>query len=116
MTTKTKLAAVLIAALAIFSAADSSPARAQDAQVATATHIVSHIEVAPAASYAAVALLRKLREASLHEPGNASFVVLQRIGQPQHFLILESWRDAKEIDAIEKKRMSAPQAHTPDRL
>jgi quinol monooxygenase YgiN len=70
----------------------AAPARAQDAG---ATYVVSYVEVAPWAQHMALPLLRKLREASRKEAGNAGFEVLQRIGQPQHFIILESWKDAK---------------------
>jgi len=68
-------------------------ARAQDA---SATYVVSYIEVAPSsARTAAVSVLRALREASRKEAGNSGFEVLQRIGQSQQFAILEVWTDAK---------------------
>ena len=68
-------------------------ARAQDA---SATYIVSYIEIAPtSARTAAVLVLRALRDASRKEAGNSGFEVLQRIGQPQQFAILEVWSDAK---------------------
>jgi quinol monooxygenase YgiN len=68
------------------------PAHAQEP---SATYVVSYIEVAPWARHAALPLLRRLRDASRKEAGNIGFEVLQRIGQAQHFVILESWRDAK---------------------
>jgi len=68
-------------------------ARAQDA---SATYVVSYIEVVPSsARTAAVSVLRALREASRKEAGNSGFEVLQRIGQSQQFAILEVWTDAK---------------------
>jgi quinol monooxygenase YgiN len=66
--------------------------RAQDA---SAVYIVGYIEVTPSARTATVSMLRTLRDASRKEAGNSSFEVLQRIGQPQQFAILEVWRDAK---------------------
>jgi quinol monooxygenase YgiN len=70
-----------------------SSARAQDA---SATYIVSYIEVAPSsARTAAVSALRALRDTSRKEAGNSGFEILQRIGQPQQFAILEVWNDAK---------------------
>src|SRR5665213_757844 len=92
MTTLRRMGIALAAGLI----AGSSPARAQDT---TTTHIVSHVEVVPSASQSAARLLRKLREASRKEPGNLRFVVLRRIGQPEHFVILESWIDAKAQNA-----------------
>jgi quinol monooxygenase YgiN len=69
------------------------PTRAQNAG---ASYIVSYIEVAPSsARNAAASALRALRDASRKEAGNSSFEVLQRIGQPQQFAILEVWSDAK---------------------
>jgi quinol monooxygenase YgiN len=68
-------------------------ARAQDAR---STYVVSYIEVAPSsARTAAVSVLRALSKASRKETGNSGFEVLQRIGRPQQFAILEVWSDAK---------------------
>jgi quinol monooxygenase YgiN len=68
-------------------------ARAQDA---SATYIVSYIEVAPSsARTAAVPVLRAIRDASRKEAGNSGFEVLQGIGRSQQFAILEVWNDAK---------------------
>jgi quinol monooxygenase YgiN len=68
------------------------PVRAQDTAT---TYIVSYIEVAPATRNTARAELRKLRDSSRKEAGNTGFIILQGIERPQHFAILESWRDAK---------------------
>ena len=68
-------------------------ARGQDA---SATYVVSYIEVAPSSvRTAAVSVLRTFREASRKEPGNSAFEVLQRVGRPHQFAILEVWSDAK---------------------
>jgi len=66
--------------------------RAEDASTAYA---VAYIEVAPSSTRTAVSVLRELRDASRREAGNRSFEVLQRIGQPQQFAILEAWSDAR---------------------
>jgi quinol monooxygenase YgiN len=88
--TMPRLFAVAIAAGLI---AVMASARAQNAG---ATYVVSYIEVAPSsARTAAVSALRALSKASREEAGNSGFVVLQRIGSPQQFAILEVWRDAK---------------------
>jgi quinol monooxygenase YgiN len=68
-------------------------ARAQDAST---TYVVSYIEVAPSsARTAAVSVLRALSKVTRKEAGNSGFEVLQRIGRPQQFAILEVWSDAK---------------------
>lgn len=77
--------------IAILIAGIASP----HAQDASATYVVSYIEVAPSATGAAASLLRALRDASRKEAGNSGFEVLQRKGQPQQFAVLEYWNDAK---------------------
>jgi quinol monooxygenase YgiN len=77
------IAAVLVAGIA--------PARAQDA---SKSYLVGYIEVAPSSRAVAVNMLRALRNASRKETGNRGFEVLQRIGQPEQFAILEIWSDA----------------------
>jgi len=58
-------------------------------------YVVSYIEVAPPARTQARRLLRALDQASRKEAGNAGFEVLERVDRTQHFLILETWKDAK---------------------
>lgn len=85
-----RLLASLIVCCAVLPAA-----RAADADVA---YIVSYIETAPAAAANAAATARAFGKASRQEPGNLRFEVLQRIGQLNHFAILEAWKD-KEAHA-----------------
>ena len=59
------------------------------------SYVVSYIEVVPSAKNSTRALLRKLRDDSRRETGNSSFEILQRIDRRQHFVILETWKDAK---------------------
>lgn len=87
--TMLRLFGVTIAASLIAGIAST---RAQDANAA---YTVGYIEIAPSSAQTAVSVLRELRDASRKEAGNRSFVVLQRIGQPQQFAILEAWSDAK---------------------
>ena len=87
--TMLRLFGVTIAASLIAGVASS---RAQDA---SAAYTVGYIEVAPSSARTAVSVLRELRDASRKEAGNKSFEILQRIGQPQQFAILEVWSDAK---------------------
>jgi quinol monooxygenase YgiN len=83
------------------------------AQDASAIYIVGYIEVAPSARTEAVSLLRALRDASRKEAGNSGFEVLQRIGRPQQFAILEVWSDAK---AQASHAAAAGTAHFHDEL
>lgn len=70
-------------------------ARADDAGTA---YIVSYFEVMPPSKDRVLALLRQFGKASRGEGGNLRFEVLQRIGQPDQFVILEAWKD-KEAQA-----------------
>jgi len=84
-----RLFAVVIAAALTMSIA---PIRAQNAGP---TYVVSYIDFVASGQRAAVPVLRALRDASRKEAGNRSFEVLQGIGRPQQFAILEVWDDAK---------------------
>jgi quinol monooxygenase YgiN len=64
-------------------------ASAQD----TNAYIVTYIEVAPAAKDQAATLMRELAGVSRKESGATRFEILQRIDRPQHFAILEVWKD-----------------------
>lgn len=62
-------------------------------------YVVSYFETAPAAQNEAAALTRAFGEASRKEDGNLRFDVLQRIGQTNHFSIVEAWKDANARNA-----------------
>lgn len=66
------------------------PAAAQDAATA---YIVAYFETAPAAAAQARAMLAGLAKSSRAQAGNLQFVALQRLGQPNHFALLEAWKD-----------------------
>jgi quinol monooxygenase YgiN len=89
--------------LAILSPSFMQPVDAQDANVA---YVVSYLEATPPATDKVLALVRELGKASRKDGGNLRFEVLQRIGQPNHFAILEAWKD-KDAQAVH-----AAAAHT----
>jgi quinol monooxygenase YgiN len=74
--------------LALLACAVTQTARAQDA-----AYVVSYFETTPAAQNEAAALARAFGETSRKDEGNLRFDVLQRIGQPNHFSIIEAWKD-----------------------
>lgn len=59
----------------------------------TTAYIVSYIEVAPAAQGQVRGMMAQIAKTSRKDAGNLQYVVLQRIGQPNHFAILETWKD-----------------------
>ena len=70
-------------------------AQAQDAPV----YVVSYIEVAPTAGSTAAALLRQLATNSRKEPGATRFEVFQQTSRPNHFTVVEIWKDQNAYDA-----------------
>ena len=64
------------------------------AQMNEAAYVVTYIEVTPAATEQAIDLLLAHGDASRNDDGNTRFQVLQRIGRPNHFALLETWVDA----------------------
>jgi len=65
-------------------------ARAGDADIA---YVVSYLEVNPPSAGNVAHMLREFGKASRKDDGSVRFEVLQRIGQPNHFAILEIWKD-----------------------
>jgi quinol monooxygenase YgiN len=88
------LYAVLALALMPFVAAQ--PANAQNDPT---IHMVSYIDVAPAAKDQAAALLRPLAEASHKDAGNLLFQILQRTAPANQFVIVATWKDQQALDA-----------------
>lgn len=56
-------------------------------------HLVTYVEVMPTSAAAALSVLERYRDATLREDGNVRCELLQRIGEPHQFVILEVWRD-----------------------
>lgn len=74
---------------------------------------VTYIEVAPGASGKALTLLRTLRAASRKADGSLRFEALQRRERPNHFAIIEVWRDTP---AFEASLASAPRKTFRDQI
>jgi quinol monooxygenase YgiN len=64
--------------------------------------IVSYIEVAPRSADKAAALIKAQSAAGRKQAGNLRFEALQRIGQRNHFVILEAWSDPDARNAHAK--------------
>jgi quinol monooxygenase YgiN len=60
---------------------------------------VIYVEVMPPATAEGGTLLRRYQAATRSEDGNLRCEVVQRIGQPHQFAILEIWRDQKAFEA-----------------
>ena len=80
---------------------------------ATAVVGITVLDVVPGAATQAVAVFKQYREAARKQPGNLGVDVLQEIGQPDRFVIYETWQDQAAFDANEK---AAPSAELRDKL
>jgi quinol monooxygenase YgiN len=71
----------------------------QAAQAAGAIYVVTHVDVPPPSREACEALLKQLAEGSQKEAGAARFDVYQQTNRPNHFTVLEVWKDQAAMDA-----------------
>jgi quinol monooxygenase YgiN len=61
--------------------------------------VVTHVDVIPARKDDGLAALRQLADDSRPAAGNLRFEVVQQINRPNHFTVVEIWKDAKAVEA-----------------
>lgn len=76
-------------------------------------YVATHVDVIPPRKDDGVAALKRLGEDSRRDPDNLRFEVVQQISRPNHFTVIEIWRDAK---AVETHSMAAPTREFRDKL
>ena len=64
-----------------------------------AIYAVTHVDVIPPRKDDAVALLKQLAEDSRKDAGNLRFDVVQQTNRPNHFTVVEAWKDRQAFDA-----------------
>jgi quinol monooxygenase YgiN len=64
-----------------------------------AIYVVTHVDVFPTGKDQAVELVKAQADAARKDDGNLRFDVLQWDGHPNHFTLVEAWRDRKAFDA-----------------
>jgi len=64
-----------------------------------ATYVLTHVDVFPTFKDQAAALVKAQAEAARKDDGNLRYDVLQWDGHPNHFTLVEVWRDRKAFDA-----------------
>ena len=69
------------------------------ASAAGPIYAVTHVDVIPPRKEDGVALLRQLATDSGHDAGNVRFDVLQQTNRPNHFTVVEIWKDRASFDA-----------------
>jgi len=69
------------------------------AQASGPVHVVSYVEVQPAAKSEAAATLKMLRDASRKDEGNLAADAVESTARPGHFVVLTAWKDQAALDA-----------------
>jgi quinol monooxygenase YgiN len=64
-----------------------------------AVYVVTHVDVIPPRKEDGLAALKQLAAESRGAPGNVRFEVVQQTNRPNHFTVVEIWKDAKAVDA-----------------
>jgi quinol monooxygenase YgiN len=91
---------VLLVAIAVMVATPDARAQAPaPSPIEGPVYSVIYVEVMPTAIAEGGALLRRYRAATRTGDGNLRCEVVQRIGQPHQFAVLEVWRDQKAFEA-----------------
>jgi quinol monooxygenase YgiN len=66
---------------------------------ADALYVLTHVDVFPVHKDQAIELVRAQADAARKDDGNLRFDVVQWDGHPNHFTLVEVWRDRKAFDA-----------------
>ena len=70
-----------------------------DQAMATAVFVLTHVDVPPPAKDDCIALLKQMTDNSRKDAGVLRFDILQQDSRPNHFTVVEGWRDRKAHDA-----------------
>src|SRR5262245_62167634 len=63
-----------------------------------AVYVVTHVDVIPPRKDDGLAAVRQLADASRPSPGNVRFEVVQQTNRPNHFTVVEIWKDARAVE------------------
>lgn len=61
--------------------------------------VVTHVDVPPTFKDGVMALLKALAEDTRKDPGNLMYEAVQQTSRPNHFTVVEVWKNAKAFDA-----------------
>src|SRR2546426_2405838 len=64
-----------------------------------AVFVATHVDVIPPRKDDGVAALKRLGDESRKGAGNLRFEVVQQTNRPNHFTVVEMWKDAKAVEA-----------------
>ena len=63
-----------------------------------AIYVVTHVDVIPPRKDDGVAALKRLGDESRRGDGNLRFEVVQQTNRPNHFTVVEIWKDARAVE------------------
>ena len=76
-----------------------SPGPLQPGPAGDAVWVVTHVDVIPPRKDDGLAALKQLADAGRSSAGNVRFEVVQQTNRPNHFTVIEIWKDARSVDA-----------------
>jgi quinol monooxygenase YgiN len=62
-------------------------------------YVITHVDLIPESNGKGLALLKAMRDASSREPNNLAYEVLQQSNRPNHFTIVEMWKNMSALEA-----------------
>jgi len=78
-----------------------------------AVYVVTHVDVIPPRKEDGLAAVKQLGDDSRQDAGNVRFEGVQQTNRPNHFTVVEIWKDAK---AVETHSMAEPTRQFRDKL
>lgn len=78
--------------------------RAGHGTAGRAVYVVTHVDVNSAKKDEGAAALKELADASRKEDGNLRYEVITQSNRPNHFTIVEIWKNQKALEAHESSR------------
>src|SRR2546425_1007381 len=102
----TRVVVFLCAVMAMGAIPDARGQTPASPPVEGSIYSVTYVEVMPPSATAALAVLKRYREAASREDGNLRSELAQRIGEPHEFVVLAVWRDRAAFAAHAKRTSS----------
>jgi quinol monooxygenase YgiN len=62
-------------------------------------YVITHVDLIPESNGKGLALLKAMRDSASREPNNLAYEVLQQSNRPNHFTIVEIWKDMSALEA-----------------
>ena len=75
-----------------------APGPLQPGPAGDAVYVVTHVDVIPPRKDDGLAAVKALADASRPSPGTVRFEVVQQTSRPNHFTVVEIWKDARAVE------------------